>query len=98
MIELSEQKLLRAIYSERQLQEVLVDFWFNHFNVDAGKGADAVPADRVRARRDPAARVRQFPRPARRDGQEPGDALLPRQLDERRPNGRMPTQAQARLA
>ena len=38
--ELSEQKVLRALYSERQLQEVLVDFWFNHFNVFAGKGAD----------------------------------------------------------
>jgi uncharacterized protein (DUF1800 family) len=36
--ELSQQKLLRAIYSERQLQEVLTDFWFNHFNVDARKG------------------------------------------------------------
>ncbi len=40
VIELSEQKLLRAIYSERQLQEVLADFWFNHFNVDARKGRD----------------------------------------------------------
>ena len=40
MVELSEQKLLRAVYSERQLQEVLMDFWFNHFNVDARKGAD----------------------------------------------------------
>jgi uncharacterized protein (DUF1800 family) len=38
--ELSEQKLLRAVYSERQLQEVLTDFWFNHFNVDARKGRD----------------------------------------------------------
>ncbi|MGE5361087.1 MAG: DUF1800 domain-containing protein [Bacteroidales bacterium] len=38
--ELGEQKILRAVYSERQLQEVLVDFWFNHFNVFAGKGAD----------------------------------------------------------
>ncbi len=35
---MSEQKLLRAVYSERQLEEVLVDFWFNHFNVFAGKG------------------------------------------------------------
>jgi uncharacterized protein (DUF1800 family) len=35
--ELTEQKLLRAVYSERQLQEVLTDFWFNHFNVFAGK-------------------------------------------------------------
>ncbi len=38
--ELGQQKLLRAVYSERQLQEVLVDFWFNHFNVFSGKGAD----------------------------------------------------------
>jgi len=37
--DLEEAKLLRAVYSERQLQEVLVDFWFNHFNVFAGKGA-----------------------------------------------------------
>src|SRR5919197_160470 len=28
------------LYSERQLQEVLTDFWFNHFNVDARKGPD----------------------------------------------------------
>jgi uncharacterized protein (DUF1800 family) len=40
MTELSQQKLLRAIYSDRQLQEVLADFWFNHFNVDARKGRD----------------------------------------------------------
>jgi uncharacterized protein (DUF1800 family) len=38
--ELTAQKLLRAVTSERQLQEVLVDFWFNHFNVFAQKGAD----------------------------------------------------------
>ena len=31
--ELQAQKMIRAIYSERQLQEVLTDFWFNHFNV-----------------------------------------------------------------
>ena len=36
--DLSQQKILRAVYSERQLNEVLVDFWFNHFNVFAGKG------------------------------------------------------------
>jgi uncharacterized protein (DUF1800 family) len=39
--ELIQAKLIRAIYSERQLFEVMVDFWFNHFNVFAGKGADA---------------------------------------------------------
>src|SRR4051794_26222670 len=33
--DLEEAKLLRAVYSERQLEEVLVDFWFNHFNVFA---------------------------------------------------------------
>ncbi len=38
--ELSEQKLYRAIYSNRQLEEVLVDFWMNHFNVFNGKGPD----------------------------------------------------------
>ncbi|MDH4062751.1 MAG: DUF1800 domain-containing protein [Acidobacteriota bacterium] len=36
--ELEAAKVLRAVYSERQLEEVLVDFWFNHFNVFAGKG------------------------------------------------------------
>ena len=35
---LAAQKVQRAIYSERQLEEVLADFWFNHFNVFAGKG------------------------------------------------------------
>jgi uncharacterized protein (DUF1800 family) len=39
---LTEQKLVRAVYSQRQLEEVLVDFWFNHFNVFAGKGASRV--------------------------------------------------------
>jgi uncharacterized protein (DUF1800 family) len=38
MDELGQQKILRAVYSPRQLEEVLVDFWFNHFNVFAGKG------------------------------------------------------------
>ncbi|MEO8522971.1 MAG: DUF1800 family protein, partial [Acidobacteriota bacterium] len=37
--ELAQQKILRAVYSNRQLEEVMVDFWFNHFNVFAGKGA-----------------------------------------------------------
>jgi uncharacterized protein (DUF1800 family) len=38
--ELVEGKLLHAINGERQLQEVMDDFWFNHFNVFIGKGAD----------------------------------------------------------
>jgi uncharacterized protein (DUF1800 family) len=36
--ELMQAKVLRASMSERQLEEVLVDFWFNHFNVFVGKG------------------------------------------------------------
>jgi uncharacterized protein (DUF1800 family) len=36
--ELAMAKTIRAIYSERQLQQVMDDFWFNHFNVFAGKG------------------------------------------------------------
>ena len=39
--QLSSAKLLRAVASQRQLQEVMVDFWFNHFNVFAGKQEEA---------------------------------------------------------
>ncbi len=38
--ELQQGKMLRAIYSQRQLEEVMTDFWFNHFNVFIGKGPD----------------------------------------------------------
>jgi uncharacterized protein (DUF1800 family) len=38
--EMAEARLLRAIESPRQLEEVMADFWFNHFNVFAGKGLD----------------------------------------------------------
>jgi len=38
--DLAEGKLLRAIYSNRQLDQVLDDFWFNHFNIFLDKGAD----------------------------------------------------------
>lgn len=37
LLQLSEAKLLRATFSERQLEEVMTDFWFNHFNVYARK-------------------------------------------------------------
>ena len=36
--DLEQAKMLRAVESERQLQEVLADFWLNHFNVFVGKG------------------------------------------------------------
>ncbi len=38
--ELQRAKLLRAVYSERQLSEVVVDFWENHFSIYANKDAD----------------------------------------------------------
>ena len=38
--ELAMAKVTRAIYSGRQLQQIMDDFWFNHFNVFAGKGED----------------------------------------------------------
>jgi uncharacterized protein (DUF1800 family) len=38
--ELQAAKVMRAVYSQRQLDEVLVDFWMNHFNVFAGKGPE----------------------------------------------------------
>lgn len=36
--DLMQAKVVRAVASERQLEEVLTDFWFNHFNVFSGKG------------------------------------------------------------
>lgn len=38
--ETAQIRLVRAIDSPRQLEEVMVDFWFNHFNVFSGKGLD----------------------------------------------------------
>ncbi|MGI8990509.1 MAG: DUF1800 family protein [Bryobacteraceae bacterium] len=38
--DLADAKLYRAVYSDRQLEEVLTDFWYNHFNVYLDKGAD----------------------------------------------------------
>src|SRR5579883_3048195 len=40
--DLMENKLTRAVYSNKQLQEELVDFWFNHFNVFMDKGNDRI--------------------------------------------------------
>ena len=38
VIQAGTARLARALQSPAQLEEVLVDFWFNHFNVFAGKG------------------------------------------------------------
>ncbi len=40
VVEIAMAKMERAIYSERQLYEQMVDFWYNHFNVYAAKGDD----------------------------------------------------------
>ena len=37
--QITANRVLRAVYSEKQLQEVMVDFWQNHFNVFSGKAA-----------------------------------------------------------
>jgi uncharacterized protein (DUF1800 family) len=41
--DLKEARLYRAVYSNRQLEEVLVDYWFNHFNVDSTKNVAMAP-------------------------------------------------------
>ncbi len=81
--ELMQARMLRAVESERQLQEVLTDFWFNHFNVFIGKGQvrqylteyerDVIRPNVLGSFRDA----------ARQGRAQPGDALLPRQLAER---------------
>ncbi|HLJ23847.1 MAG TPA: DUF1800 domain-containing protein [Candidatus Acidoferrales bacterium] len=38
--DLMEAKMIRAVYSERQLSEQLADFWFNHFNIFVYKDLD----------------------------------------------------------
>src|SRR5947207_14820398 len=42
IMELAQEEVLRAVYSDRQLQEVMVQFWMNHFNIFAPKGADKI--------------------------------------------------------
>jgi hypothetical protein len=37
--ELTSAALLRATYSQRQLYEVLVEFWTDHFNIDSSKAS-----------------------------------------------------------
>ena len=41
--DLKEARVYRAVYSNRQLEEVLVDYWFNHFNVDSTKNVAMAP-------------------------------------------------------
>ena len=45
--ELAQAKMVRAILSERQLQEVMTDFWFNHFNIYIAQGRGPVVHDEL---------------------------------------------------
>jgi len=40
LTEMQTAKVARAVMSDRQLEEVMVDFWENHFTVFAGKGPE----------------------------------------------------------
>jgi uncharacterized protein (DUF1800 family) len=40
--ELLQARVLRAVYSQRQLQEVMTDFWLNHFNIFQGKTGEEI--------------------------------------------------------
>jgi uncharacterized protein (DUF1800 family) len=40
--ELLQSRLLRAVYTQRQLQEVMTDFWLNHFNIFQGKTGEEI--------------------------------------------------------
>jgi uncharacterized protein (DUF1800 family) len=40
--EAAEARVLKAVLSRRQLEQVMVNFWFNHFNIFAGEGLDRV--------------------------------------------------------
>ena len=64
--EFSSAKVVRAVHARNQLQEVLVDFWFNHFNVFVERRLRPLLDLVLRARRDPAARAGPLPRAAGR--------------------------------
>ncbi|MGD9681845.1 MAG: DUF1800 domain-containing protein [Candidatus Obscuribacterales bacterium] len=38
--QITDARLMRAVYSPRQLEEVMTEFWFNHFNISFDKGLD----------------------------------------------------------
>ena len=81
--ELQAQKIIRAVTSERQLQEVMTDFWFNHFNVFWGKGADRMLTTGFELNAIRPHALGKFKDLLMATAESPGDALLPRQLSVR---------------
>ena len=83
-MELKRATVYRALFSKRQLFEVMVEFWNNHFSMYHFKDDVSVLKtvdDRAVSR---ALRLRPLPRPPRRLGAQPGDDDLPRQRQQRR--------------
>ena len=74
MYELGRATLARALFSKRQLFEVMVEFWSNHFNVTMPGRRRLGPEDGRRPRRHPQERARQVQRPAARQRAKPRDA------------------------
>ena len=75
--------LTHALYSERQLYERMVYFFWQSLLRLQRQGSRPVSQGRRRPRRDPPLRPDDFPPTARRVGAQPGDAGLPRQRPER---------------
>ncbi len=83
LTDLMQAKILRAAYSERQLEEVMVDFWFNHFNVFSGKGQVRVYLNEYERDTIRPHVLGKFHDLLEGNGGEPGDVVLPGQLAER---------------
>ena len=77
--QLMAHKLLQAVYSQRQLESVLTDFWFNHFNVSmTDNQARAHLLSYERDAIGPGV-VGKFRRAPGRDGRPSGHAVVSRQ-------------------
>ena len=95
--DLNDGKFYRALYSNRQLQEELVDFWYNHFNIFLDKGADRflVPSyEREAIRPHVLGKFRDLLEatansPAMMFYLDNWESVAPQQV--RRPNGKKPT-------
>ena len=60
IVELQQARLLRFVYSRRQLYEIMVDFWSNHFNIFVGQGRRPLADHRLRPRHHSSQRARQI--------------------------------------